>query len=343
MSLELLIQNEELQFLLFVVGSVVFAKIFLFGLKKYIKKITEKTKTDLDDIVLGIITKPLYFFILLVGLYLGLKSLSCLGPYFLWLDRLFFVAEVLILSLIVSRILSVFISRWLKVQQKFEKTPQLIAKIASAVVYLLAGLVILNYFDIEITPLIAGLGLGGLAIGLALQSTLANFFAGLHIISDQPININDFIELEGGLSGYVEDIGWRSTRIRTLPNKYVIIPNSKLAESIIINQSMPQPEISTIIQCGVAYDSDLEKVERVTIDVAKKIQKTIPGAVETFEPFIRYHTFGDSNINFSIILRVKEPVARYLITHEFIKALKKKYDQEKIEISWPVRKIYQAK
>ncbi len=341
--METLIQNEYLQFILIIAGSIVFAKIFLFGLMKYIRKITKKTKTDLDDIILGIITKPLYVFIIFIGLYLALKSLSDLIPYFLWLDRLFFVAAVFILSMIFSRILAVFISRWLRVQKKFEKTPQLIAKISSALIYIIAGLVILDYFNIEITPLVAGFGLGGLAVGLALQSTLANFFAGLHIISDQPININDFIEIEGGISGYVEDIGWRSTRIRSLQNKYIIIPNSKLAESVIINESMPQPEMSAVVQCGVAYDSDLEKVERITIDVAQEIQKTVSGAVKNFSPFIRYHTFGDSNINFSVILRVEEPVARYSVIHEFIKALKTRYDREGIEISWPVRKIYQAK
>ena len=85
---------------------------------------------------------------------------------------------------------------------------------------------------------------------------------------------------------------------------------------------------------------DLDKVEKVTIDVAKTIQKTVPGAVKTFEPFIRYHTFGDSNINFSVILRVEKFVDKYLITHEFIKALKARYDKEGIEISWPVRKVY---
>ena len=101
--------------------------------------------------------------------------------------------------------------------------------------------------------------------------------------------------------------------------------------------------MSVMVQCGVSYGSDLKKVEKVTIDVAGKIQKTVPGAVKTFEPFIRYHTFGDSNINFTVILRVEKFVDRYLVIHEFIKALKESYDKEKIEISWPVRKVYQAK
>ena len=335
-------ENEYFQFLLIVIGSIIFAKIFNLIVTKYIKKIIEKTKTDIDDMLMKVIRKPLYIFIILVGFYFGLKSLSFLTPYSLWMDKIFFIVSALLLSLIVTRILSFFISRWLKVQKKFEKTPRLINTVVTIVIYLIAFLMILRYLNIEITPLVATLGLGGLAVGLALQNTLANFFAGLHIISDRPINVGDYIEMEN-VKGYVEDIGWRSTRIKTLPNTIVIVPNSKIAESVIINNYLPVEEMSIVLQCGVAYDSDLGKVEKVTVDVARKIQQTVPGAVKTFEPFIRYHTFGDSNINFSIILRVEEFVARYLVSHEFIKALKAKYDKENIEISWPVRKVYSAK
>jgi small-conductance mechanosensitive channel len=336
--IESLIRN--FQFVLILVGFAIITKIVQFILVKYVRGIAARTKTDIDDIILKIITKPLCIFIMFAGLYFALKSLSVFAPYFTQLDAIFFVGTVLLLSLIISRILGVLLSRWLKVQKKYEKMPKLIGNMVAIVIYLMAFLMILNQFGIEITPLIAAFGLGGLAIGLALQNTLSNFFAGLHIITDRPINFGDFIEIEGGLSGFVEDVGWRSTRVRTLPNTLVIIPNSKLAESVITNYSLPVLEMSTVIQCGVAYGSDLEKVENVTIEVAKKIQETVPGAVKTFQPLVRYHTFGDSNINFSIILRVEEPAAKYIVTHEFIKALKKRYDEERVEISWPVRKIY---
>ncbi len=343
-TIETLIYNEYSQFLLIILGSIIFAKVFHFILSRYIKKIAEKTKTDIDDILVGIIKKPLYLLIILTGLYLALKSLSFFTSYILWIDKIFFVVSILIVALVSSKILSIFTSRWLKVQKRFEKTPKLINKIVTIVIYLIALLMILSYFKIEITPLVATLGLGGLAVGLALQATLSNFFAGLHIISDRPVNVGDFVELpDANVSGYVEDIGWRSTRIRTLPNQIIIVPNSKLAESIIINDSLPEQEMAALVQAGVAYESDLKKVEKVTIDVAKRIQKAIPGAVKTFEPFIRYHTFGDSNINFTVILRVEKFVDKYLVTHEFIKALKERYDKEGIEISWPVRKIYKAK
>jgi len=173
-----------------------------------------------------------------------------------------------------------------------------------------------------------------------LQDTLSNFFAGVYLVADMPIRIGDYIELDNGMKGYVEDIGWRSIRIKTLPNNYIIIPNSKLAQSIITNYYAPEQEMSVVVPCGVSYDSDLEKVEKVTIEVAKEVQQNVPGAVKNFEPFIRYNEFGDSNINFSIILRVERFVDRYLVVHEFIKKLMARYNKEGIEISFPVRNIY---
>ena len=338
-----LFEEEYWQFAIILIATLIVAKIVQSALLKYSKKFREKPGKETTAEALSIIIRPLYLLIIFNGFYLGLRSLSDLKEYYEWMDKIIFIISALIIAVIFSRILHVFTSRWLKVQKEYEKTPQLISKIISLVVYLIAFLVILDYFDIAINPLIAAFGIAGLAIALALQSTLSNVFAGLNILSDRPIDVGDFVEIEGGFSGYVEDIGWRSTRLRTLPNTIVTIPNSKLDNSIITNHSKPEPEMATVIQCGVDYTSDLAKVEKITIEEAKKIQETVPGAIKDFEPFIRYHTFADSNINFSIILRVEKPVDQYLVTHEFMKALKTRYDKEGIEISWPIRKLYQAK
>jgi small-conductance mechanosensitive channel len=232
---------------------------------------------------------------------------------------------------------------YMKVTKGFERPPGLLNKALSVVIFLVAIIVILGYFKVDITPMIAGVGLGAVVIGLALQSTLSNFFAGVHILSDKPIRVKDFIELDENTCGVVEDIGWRSTRIRMLTDNLLVIPNGKLAESNIINYSMPKQDFSMWIPCGVAYESDLKKVERVTLEVAKEIQKKIPGAVKDFEPGFRYREFGDSNINFVTILRIEKPLDRYAVRNEFIKALKARFDKEKIEISWPIRKIYNIK
>jgi small-conductance mechanosensitive channel len=339
-----ILQNELVLFVVIVVGFAIFAKIFLFIIKKYVKSFAAKTSTDLDDLIVQIITMPLYALIISFGVFVGLKILTPLAEYSDLIDSAFFVVAVLLVSLMVSRILALVVGSALRVQKKYEKTPKLINRLVKVTVYLIALVIILGFFGVEITPIIAALGLGGLAIGLALQPTLSSFIAGMHIISDKPVQVGDFIELEGkSVSGFVEDIGWRSTRIKALGNKIIVIPNSTLADSIIVNNSLPEPEMSCVIQCGVAYGSDLEKVEKITIDVAKQIQQSVQGAVKTHDPFIRFHTFGDSNINFSIILRIETFVNKYALTHEFIKALKKRFDKENIEIAWPVRKIYKGK
>ncbi len=338
-----MINTDILIFAVVLAISIGIAKLAGFILDKYIKRITQKTKTDIDDKLLAASKKPLIGLIILVGFYFSLWQVDYIRQNIHIMNKIFFILGVIWFVFVLNRIARVIMEKWLSVNPNFQNMPKLVIKVVNVFVYFIGLIIILNHFNVEITPLVATLGIGGIAIGFALQDTLSNFFAGLHIISDKPINIGDFVELEGSISGYVEDVGWRSTRIITLPNTLVIVPNSKIASTIITNDSLPVPEMGVVIQCGVAYTSDLDQVEKVTIETAKKIQKTIAGAVKEFGPFIRYHTFGDSNINFSIILRVETFVDKYLVTHEFVKALKKAYDKEGIEISWPVRKVYYAK
>ncbi len=331
-----ILQNENFLFIPILLGTIIAAAVFDFGLRKYFKS---RKDFAFDKSILKIIKKPLSFLIIITGIYFALGSLSVIDPYQNIIDKIFFILIVLAVSALVSGFTSYFIGHWLKVQKKYEKTPQLLNKIITVIVYVLALLVILSYFKIEMTPIVATLGLGSLAVGLALQSTLANFISGLHIISDRPFKVGDFVELEQNVSGYVEDIGWRSTKLRTLPNAIVIITNAKLAESTIKNISLPQKETAVFIDCGVSYDSDLEKVEKVVLDVANHIQKNVEGAIKSFEPKLRFHAFGDSNINFKVILRTEKFEDNYTVKSEFIKSLKKRFDEEKIEISWPVRII----
>ncbi len=203
-------------------------------------------------------------------------------------------------------------------------------------------LILLDSFGISITPLIASLGIGSLAIALALQPTLENLFAGIQIIVDKPFLVGHFIKLESGEEGYVHRIGWRSTWVRLLPNNVVIIPNKILVNSRVLNYYYPETEMAVLVQVGVHYDADLEHVERVTIEVAKETLASVQGGVAEFEPFIRYHTFADFSINFTVILRGREFVDNYLIKHEFIKRLHKRYAREGIVIPYPIRAINYA-
>jgi small-conductance mechanosensitive channel len=212
--------------------------------------------------------------------------------------------------------------------------------IAKLTVFTIGILIILQSLGISITPILTALGVGGLAVALALQDTLSNLFAGLHIIVSKQVKPGDYVKLDTGEEGYVTDITWRNTTIRALPNNIIVVPNSKLASVIITNYYLPEQEMAVLVQVGVSYDSDLEKVERVTIDVAKEVMREVQGGVPGFDPFIRYHTFSDFSINFTVILRAKEFVDQYLIKHEFVKRLHRRYNEEGIEIPFPIRTIH---
>jgi small-conductance mechanosensitive channel len=201
-------------------------------------------------------------------------------------------------------------------------------------------MIILDNLGISITPILTTLGIGSLAVAIALQDTLGNFFAGLYIRADRFIEAGQYVRLEGGQEGYVNHIGWRSTRIRMLPNNMVIVPNNKIVQSIITNYHLPERELAVLVEVGVHYDSDLEKVEKITCAVAKDILQSVPGGIPGFDPFIRYHTFADSSINFSVILRGREFVDNFLIKHEFIKRLQARYKEEGITIPFPIRTVY---
>jgi small-conductance mechanosensitive channel len=200
-------------------------------------------------------------------------------------------------------------------------------------------LVVLQTLGVSITPVLTALGVGGLAVGLALQDTLANFFAGIHILTSGQVRPGDFIRLESGEEGYVVDVTWRYTTIRQLANNVTIVPNAKLASAITTNYYRPDTQLAVLVPVGVSYASDLRHVETVTVDVARTIMQEVPGGVPEFTPFIRYNAFADSSIAFTVILRGREIVDQYLIRHEFIKRLHERYRREGIVIPFPMRTL----
>jgi small-conductance mechanosensitive channel len=216
----------------------------------------------------------------------------------------------------------------------------LISNLARILVLALGGLVLLQTLGISITPLVTALGVGGLAVGLALQDTLANLFAGIHILISRQVRPGDYVRLESGEEGYVQDVTWRYTTIRQLPNNLTIVPNAKLASAVLTNFYLPDQELAVLVPVGVSYDSDLDQVERVTIAVGKEIMAEVKGGVPGFDPFIRYNTFSDSSINFTVILRGREVVDQHLIRHEFIKRLHSRYRAQGIEIPFPQRTVH---
>lgn len=229
------------------------------------------------------------------------------------------------------------ILKMLKRHPKLQDYQPIVKNILRILFFSIGILIILDSVGISITPIMASLGIGGLAIGLALKETLSNYFSGLYLLVDRSIRVGDFIQLTSGEQGYVHDINWRSTRVRMLANQMITIPNSVLSSGAVLNFDFPSSEVAVLVELGVHYDSDLSQVERVTVEVAKTLQQTVSGAVKEHEPFIRFHTFADFSINFTVILRASHFVNSYLLKHEFIKRLHERYKQEKIVIPYPIR------
>lgn len=308
-------------------------------LTKHLAKWAAKTTWKWDDPIIESLRRPMVLWYLLGGLYF-VKEQWALPPAG---DNLVNKALIVMLGISVIMVLANLVSQLLglyadKVHQVLPLT-NLTRSLLKIMIITIGGLMVLNALGVSITPLLTTLGIAGLAVALALQDTLANIFAGFYITMSRDIKKGDFVKLETGEQGYVNEIGWRATSVRMLPNNMVIIPNSKLAQSVMTNFYQPFQEMSVYIQVGVHYDSDLEKVERVTKEVGREILKTVPGAVPNFEPLVRFHTFSDFSINLTVILRAKEFMANYLMKHEFIKKLHKRYAREGINIPYPIRAI----
>lgn len=333
-----------LPFVGIVVLSFVVAKVVYFLIDKVARRLVGQTKTILDDLILDAIEGPITYGIVIIGLYAGasMSSLSAI-PIVVGVFKILLMIWVAVAA---YRIICAFI-HWYVVEiaprhkLSLHDSEPTMKRIVALVLLVLFSIMILDSTGVEVAPLIASLGIAGLAVALALQDTLGNFFGGVSISVDKPLRQGDFIELTDlKEKGYVEKIGWRSTQVRTLANNIILVPNSKLAQSTIINYHMPMKEMSIVIPVSVSYDSDLEKVEKTVISVADRIQRTVGGAVPAFKPFIRYNSFDDSGIKFSVILRVMEFTDQYLVTHEFVKALHARFKQEGIEIPYPKRSVY---
>lgn len=318
----------------FIIGLIL-RKILLSKLIKWAKR----TKTEADDIIIKELNRPFILWCLLIGLYFAAGATPLSEEWLLIAGKVISVIAIFSVTLFLARLSIGLLNMPSGRLKEFLPTSTLTQSLARIFIYAFGILIILNTLGISITPLLTAFGLGGLAVALALQDTLSNLFAGFYTTISRQVRVGDFIKLESGEEGYVVDIGWRATRVRMLPNNVVLIPNAKLAQSVITNYYFPEQELAVLVQVGVHYDSDLGYVERVTIEVGKEVMKQVKGGVPEFTPFIRYHTFDDFSINFTVILRAKEFVDNYLVKHEFIKRLHKRYNKEGIIIPYPIRAI----
>jgi len=300
MGLENLLPNQYLRaFVLFVILFLVI-RIIVFGLERIFKKITAKTKTDADDVLLKKTSKPITVIIFLLGLNIALRELILPKNIENILINVLWSISIIFFSYICYIILDVLILRgWRKISKKTKSEiddalVSIIKGILKALLIALSIIYILEIWGVQIGPFIAGLGIGGLAVALALQPSLANIFGGASMILDKSVRVGDVLLLEDGTMGKVTEVGLRSTKITSFDHELIIIPNTKLADSKIQNVALPEPKTRVAISFGVAYGTNIEKLKKIVLSEIKKI----PHFISNPEPVIRFLEMGSSSLNF---------------------------------------------
>jgi small-conductance mechanosensitive channel len=308
---------------------------------RFFRRWAEKTETRLDDIILASLRTPSIYWCIALGLHFGVGISEIPERQIALVNRGIEVLIVLSATVAFAGMAGAVFSDYIRRSNLAIPGTGLAHGLIKGTILIVGFLVILSILGISITPIITALGIGGLAVALALQDTLSNLFAGIHVLIEKPIRIGDFIRLETGQEGYVEDITWRTTRIRMLPNNMVIIPNSKVAQSILTNYSLPEKRMSVLIPISVSYSADPDVIERVLVDETTAAVGTVPGLLGEPAPFVRFIPgFGASSLDFTLICQVGEFTDQYTVQHELRKRILRRFRGEGIEIPFPQHTVY---
>jgi small-conductance mechanosensitive channel len=300
-----------------------------------------RTGTRFDEIVVKSLKTPSIYWCLAIGLFIGAEISELPKKYVFYFSKTIHIIVILSITLAIANLAGKIFRNYVQKANLPIPTTGLANGILRWTVMIIGFLIVLGVLGISITPLITALGVGGLAVALALQDTLSNLFAGIHILMEKSVRVGDFVKLETGQEGYVEDITWRTTRVRMLSNNNVVIPNNKLAQSVITNYYLPEKSMSLLIPVSVSYSSDPEKVEKILIEETRQTAGKIPGLLAEPEPFVRFIPgFGASSLDFTLICQVREFTDQYLAQHELRKRILKRFREEGIEIPFPQRTVY---
>jgi len=299
------------------------------------------SKGPAPQIVIDALKGPFMIWILILGAHLAMQSSDLPPRATQAIGRILLALWILSLTIISSRLAGDLIRYHGSGIPGALPVTTLTQTLAQLVVVILGLLVLLNLQGISVTPILTALGVGGLAVALALQDTLSNLFAGFYIAVARQVRLGDYIRLNSGEEGYVTDIGWRCTTVRALANNMIIIPNSKLGQAIVTNFYLPEKRLRVSIQIGVAYDCDPDQVERVLLEEAQAAVREVPTMLADPAPTVRFDPgFGDSALGFTLAYSVEEFADQFLVRHELRKRILKRLRVEKIDMPFPTRTVY---
>jgi len=343
--ISLIQKNKYIYSLTILIVFYILSKLIVFISQKIILRLTKKTKTEVDDLIVKRTNKPISIILLIMGVGLALLPLdikeSILNP----IEKIMRSLIIFILTYIVIAVFDVIIDNWgKKVAKKTESKldDELIPifhKFSRIFISIIGLLFVLPVWSIQIGPLLTSLGIAGVAVAFALQNTLGNIFGGISIILDKSVRVGDKIKLDNDTMGTVMDVGLRSTKIQTWDNELITIPNGKLADSRILNFLQPDATVRISIDFGVEYGSDVQKVKKVVSDTISKIHGVIKNQAGR-EIKVVLMEMGDFALKFRAIFWVNsfdiKFDAKALATEEIYNALNK----ADIGIPFPTRTIY---
>ena len=333
--------NQYVVSLLIIIAAAILAKLLIFIFKNYLEKFAANTETELDDMILDKVKKPFFYLILAQGLKLALFNLNVN----ITITQIVNTLMALVFVFILARGVEVVIEVWGKTFAKKTKTQldevllPLFHKFSKIIFFVIAVMWGLRIWGIDIAPYLAGLGIGGLVIGLALQDSLKNILGGISLILDETFKVGEKIKLESGEVGEIVDIGLRSTKMRTYDNELINVPNGYLANTTIQNFTKPSPKIRVVVPFGVEYGSDVAKVKKLVLTEAKKIKDIL----DKPEVGVQFYEMADSSLNFKLMFWVKDwrdAHAKKLEATEMIYNLLNKH---KIGIPFPTQTVYLEK
>ena len=291
----------------------------------------------LNVIIDAIVWHPL-FWVIVIGL--GLPLVSTASNPIIRQRRLDFIFSLLIIS--ISIIIVRIVIGWLKLMlaKKQPASVSILNYFFNGVGIIIVVLIVLIRFDVPYLVILLAIAGSSFGLGLAFREPLSNLFSGVHLTASRRLTQGDYVHLPSGKEGYVTDIGWDVTTVRQIEDNLIIVPNSVMIQAEIINYQLPEEEMYVLTDVGVSYNSDLETVESVTVEVAADVMRDVSGGVPTSSPFIRYNRFADFSINFTVYMRVQEFFDQHLIRHEFISRLHKRYNEEGNTIPYPIRTLH---
>jgi small-conductance mechanosensitive channel len=282
---------------------------------------------------------PSIYWCLAIGLYVGMAVSDLPEKYIFYVDKTIHVILILSVSLAAANLTVLVFNAYVQRLSIPVPTTGLVSGVLKGTVIAIGSLITLSVLGISIAPLLTALGVGGLAVALALQDTLANLFAGFHILLEKSVRVGDFVKIESGQEGYVEDITWRTTRIRMLSNSMVLIPNRKLAQSVVVNHSLPDKRLSLTLPIRTGYSSDIDRVESLIIGEARKASEEVPGLVSGSSFSVSFSP-QESWLEFTLAFEIGEFAQQYRAQDELKRRIFKRFQQEGIEIPFPARAVY---